>query len=43
MREGLLVDAKGVRGRYVRLYSNGNTVDELNRYTEVAVYGLPAR
>jgi len=40
--EGLLVPAKAVKARYVRLYSNGNTGgDDLNRYTEVEVYGLP--
>lgn len=38
--EGKLVDAKGVKGRYVRLHSNGNTTDELNHYVEVEVYGL---
>ncbi len=43
-REGKLVDAKGATARYVRLYSNGSTYrDPLNRYTEVEVYGLPAR
>ena len=36
-----MVDAKGVSARYVRLYSNGNTSDELNHYTEVEVYGKP--
>jgi hypothetical protein len=41
--EGLLVDAGGVQTQYVRLYSNGNTTDEMNRYAEVEVYGLPAR
>ncbi len=41
--EGKLIDARGVTGRYVRLYSNGSTSDEQNRYTEVEVYGLPAR
>lgn len=42
--EGKLVDAKGTTARYVRLYSNGSTYrDPLNRYTEVEVYGLPAR
>lgn len=42
--EGKLVDAKGTSARYVRLYSNGSTYrDPLNRYTEVEVYGLPAR
>jgi len=39
--EGKLIDAKGVRGRYVRLYSNGNTSDDLNHYIEVEVYGKP--
>lgn len=41
--EGRLVDAKGVTGRYIRLYSNGNTSDEVNHYVEVEVYGQPAR
>lgn len=40
--EGRLIDAKGVSGRYVRLYSNGNSNDDLNHYIEVAVYGKPA-
>lgn len=40
--EGRLIDAKGLKARYVRLYSRGSTYrDSLNRYTEVAVYGLP--
>lgn len=39
--EGKLVDAKGVQGRYVRLYSNGNTNNDLNHYIEVEVYGKP--
>jgi hypothetical protein len=39
--EGRLLDAKGVRGRYVRLYSNGNTGNDLNHYIEVEVYGKP--
>jgi hypothetical protein len=37
--EGRLIDCKGVRGRYVRLYSNGNTSDDQNHYIEVEVYG----
>jgi hypothetical protein len=42
--EGKLVDARATTTRYVRLYSNGSTYrDPLNRYTEVEVYGLPAR
>jgi len=41
--EGKLIDCKGVRGRYVRLHSNGNTNDELNHYIEVEVYGRPVK
>ncbi len=41
--EGKLVDAKGVEGRYVRLYSRGNTANELNHYIEVEVYGKPVK
>ena len=42
--EGKLVDAKDTKARYVRLYSRGSTYrDPLNRYTEVEVYGLPAK
>ncbi len=39
--EGKLIDAKGVVGRYVRCYSNGNTSNDLNNYIEVEVYGRP--
>jgi hypothetical protein len=39
--EGRLFDPKGVKARYVRLYSNGNTTNDLNHYVEVEVYGLP--
>jgi hypothetical protein len=38
-RFGMLVDAKGAKGRYVRLHSQGNTSDEMNHYIEVEVYG----
>jgi hypothetical protein len=42
--EGKLIDAKGVKARYVRLYTQGSTFrDPLNRYTEVEVYGLPPK
>ncbi|MCD6394304.1 MAG: hypothetical protein J7M40_12450, partial [Planctomycetes bacterium] len=40
--EGRLIDAKGQRARYVRLYSNGNQESDLNHYTEVEVWGRPA-
>ncbi len=37
--EGKLIDGKGAKGRYIRLYSNGNTSNDLNHYIEVEVYG----
>ncbi len=40
--EGHLVDANGAVAQYVRCYSNGSTADDLNRYTELEVYALPA-
>jgi len=41
--EGKLIDAKGTRARYVRLYSNGNNANDLNHYIEVEVFGKPAK
>ena len=41
--DGKLFDAKGVKARYVRLYSAGNTSNDMNHYVEVEVYGLPAK
>jgi hypothetical protein len=38
-RFGLLADGKGAKGRYVRLYSKGNTSNEMNHYIEVEVFG----
>jgi len=40
--QGKLIDAKGATGRYVRLYSNGNTTNKLNDYIEVEVWGKAA-
>jgi len=40
-KNGRLIDAKGIVGRYVRLYSKGNTANEMNHYIEVEVYGTP--
>jgi hypothetical protein len=39
VNHGRVIDAKGATARYVRLYSNGNTSDELNHYCEVEVFG----
>ncbi len=41
--EGKLIDGKGVKGRYVRLYSNGSNANDLNNYIEVEVWGRPAK
>ena len=41
--EGKLVDAKGSRARYVRLFSKGSSANELNHYVEVEVYGRLAK
>ncbi len=38
----LIKSPDGAKGRYVRLYSNGNTANELNHYVEVEVFGKPA-
>lgn len=37
--EGKLIDTGGVRGRYVRLWSQGNNQNDYNHYVEVEVYG----
>ena len=42
--EGELIDCLSQgspKGRYVRLYSNGNTSNDLNHYIEIDVYGKP--
>lgn len=41
--DGKLFDPKGIKARYVRLYSGGNTSNDMNHYVEVEVYGLPAK
>ena len=41
--EGKLINAKGVKARYVRFYSKGSTESALNEYTELEVYGHPAK
>ena len=41
--EGRLIDGKGETARYLRLYSKGSTASDLNHYTEVEVWGKPAK
>ena len=43
-RNGLLLNISGpnklgINGRYLRFWSNGNQIDQLNRYMEIAVIG----
>jgi hypothetical protein len=39
--KGRLIDAKGIIGQYVRLYSQGNTDNNMNHYIEIEVHGKP--
>jgi len=41
-RFGKVMDGRGTVGRYVRLYSAGNTSDDTNHYIEVEVHGIPS-
>jgi hypothetical protein len=41
--EGKLIDTKGVTARYIRFFSKGSTESALNEYTEIEVYGRPAK
>ena len=41
--KGRLIEAKGVKARYVRCYSNGNNNDEKNHYIEIEVFGRPVK
>jgi hypothetical protein len=40
---GRLIEATGAKGRYVRLWSKGNSANYLNHYIEVSVYGSPVK
>ncbi len=37
--KGKLVDTKGVKGQFIRLYSAGSTGSDMNHYIEVEVFG----
>jgi hypothetical protein len=43
VNEGRLINPKGVAARYIRLYSLGNTSNDMNHYVEVEVYGTPVK
>jgi hypothetical protein len=36
---GRAMPVKGVKGRYVRFWSNGRNIDDMNQYIEAEVYG----
>jgi hypothetical protein len=40
---GKIIDAKGMKARYVRAYTRGGTSGALNCWEEIEVYGLPAQ
>ena len=39
--EGKLIDAKGTKARFVRMYSNGNNQNDMNHYIEASIFGRP--
>jgi len=41
--EGKVIEVKDTVARYIRLYSNGNSGNDLNHYVEVEVYGKPVK
>ncbi|MCH7227525.1 discoidin domain-containing protein [Haloferula sp. A504] len=41
-RFGKVINGNATTGQYVRLYSNGNTSNDMNHYIEVEVYGKSA-
>lgn len=41
--EGKLIDAKGVRARYVRISSSGNNQNDMNHFIEIEVFGRSPR
>ncbi|WP_395752259.1 SHD1 domain-containing protein [Prosthecobacter sp.] len=38
---GRIIEGKGAKARYVRLWSNGNTNNDMNHYCEVQVFAVP--
>ena len=37
--KGRLIDAKGAKGRYVRVYGKGSTANDFNHFIEIEVWG----
>ncbi len=40
--EGRLIDAQGIKARYLRCYSRGSSLSAINAVQEIEAYGLPA-
>lgn len=40
---GRIIEGKAAKARYVRLWSNGNTSNEMNHYIDVQVFAVPAQ
>ena len=43
VHEGKLIDGGGVKGQFVRFYSNGNSTNDMNHYIEIEIYGKPCK
>jgi hypothetical protein len=41
--EGRVMPVAGVKGRYVRFYSKGNSATPSNDYVEAEVWGVPSK
>jgi hypothetical protein len=42
-KEGRLIPAQGIKARYVRCTTKGNSESANNNFTEIEVYGLPVK
>lgn len=40
---GRIIEGKAAKSRYVRLWSNGNSANEMNHYIEVQVFAVPVK
>ncbi|MCX6848906.1 MAG: SHD1 domain-containing protein [Verrucomicrobia bacterium] len=40
---GRIIEGKAAKARYVRLWSNGNTANDMNHYIEIQVFAVPAQ
>lgn len=40
---GRIIEGKAAKARYVRLWSNGNTSNDMNHYNEVMIFAVPAK